>query len=215
MNNRTEDRHGNASAHDMNINDMDINDMNINASSQRVSTHDMNINTDSNQSNITMHADTTKTHIDTTKTHRDNMKKALEVAKTGLMMNEVPVGCVVVRNDRVIAMAHNQTNMNSDPLEHAEFIALKKILSAGGRITSGDVFYITVEPCVMCHGILKRFGAKVVFGCHNEIFGTKKILGEYSGECLNDSECIEILKRFYEGENEIAPAEKRIIKNRL
>lgn len=142
--------------------------------------------------------------------------------------NEVPVGCVVVRNDRVILRTHNLTNQNSDPLSHAEFLAVKSLLaekaqafgayastpdSADGNGTGQLLFYITVEPCVMCHGVLKRLDAAVFFGCYNEIFGTKKLTGEQAGACLHDPRCVEILKRFYLRENMEAPAEKRISKS--
>ncbi|KAI5148437.1 tRNA-specific adenosine deaminase 2 [Enteropsectra breve] len=144
------------------------------------------------------------------------MDAALGEADRGLCSNEVPVGCVVVYKNEVVERSHNLTNVTSDPLAHAEFICMRRIMEDTSRYESLSelAFYITVEPCVMCHSFLKSLKAKVYFGCYNEIFGTRAVLGEEAGECSNDSRCIEILKEFYCRENMAAPEEKRLDKSK-
>jgi tRNA(Arg) A34 adenosine deaminase TadA len=101
---------------------------------------------------------------------RRYMDMALQEAEKGYESNEVPVGCVVVRNDRVIARTHNMTNKNRSPLEHAEFVAVRE---ADCR---NAVFYVTCEPCIMCMGILGRIeGAEVVYGCILSTFFSSSI----------------------------------------
>lgn len=143
--------------------------------------------------------------------HSKYMDLALKQAEKALLENEVPVGCVVVHEGVIVAENHNRTNCNKNPLAHAEFLALQSIHK---NIYSNTLtFYITVEPCVMCHGILERAGVQVYFGTFNPIFGTKKIINEDAGICLENYECVEILKKFYRSENMLAPEDKRIKKN--
>lgn len=128
------------------------------------------------------------------------LNKALEVAQAALPLEEVPVGCVVVRNNEIICSFHNMTNANNNPLAHAEFLCTEKLVEMGDSLKN-LTYYITIEPCAMCHGVLERVGANVVFGYYNEIFGANKILKKFSGKCLNNEKCIEILKKFYETPN--------------
>jgi tRNA-specific adenosine deaminase 2 len=133
------------------------------------------------------------------------MDMALQEAMRGYRHNEVPVGCVVVRDNEVIARAHNMTNRNKSPLEHAEFIAVRK---ADCR---NATFYVTCEPCIMCMGILGRIeGAEVVYGCRNQIFGSDTVCSiAIRSTYLEDGRCSGILRKFYERENIFAPDEKR------
>lgn len=136
------------------------------------------------------------------------MERALEEARVALATGEVPVGCVALREGVVVARAHNRTNELHDPLAHAEFLVVRALEEAGAD-TAGLTFYITVEPCVMCHGVLSRIGARVFFGCFNEVFGTRCITGGCAGTHLADSRCVDILREFYLRENLQAPPEKR------
>lgn len=83
------------------------------------------------------------------------MEQALELARSAADRGEVPVGAVVVRDDRIIARAHNRTLELSDPTAHAEILALRQAGSALGdwRLNDCDV-YVTLEPCAMCAGAL-------------------------------------------------------------
>ena len=94
------------------------------------------------------------------------MRAALEEAELAFDEGEVPVGAVVVLDDRVIGRGHNQTERSGQPFEHAEMRALwEATQTAGVRALEQAVLYCTIEPCVMCIGavILARL-PRVVFG---------------------------------------------------
>ncbi len=82
---------------------------------------------------------------------RSFMDLALEQARAAAAAGEVPVGCVVVRNDTVIAKTHNRTIVDRDPTAHAEMLAIRAAAVALGseRLADCDL-YVTLEPCAMC-----------------------------------------------------------------
>ena len=79
------------------------------------------------------------------------MDLALDQARTAAKAGEVPVGCVIVRDDSVVATAHNRTIMDRDPTGHAELVAIRAAAAAlkTERLTDCDL-YVTLEPCAMC-----------------------------------------------------------------
>lgn len=83
------------------------------------------------------------------------MKKALEQAKRAADMGEVPVGAVIVYEDRIIARGYNLREKRKDPTAHAEMIAISRAAKKLGswRLT-GCTLYVTLEPCPMCAGAL-------------------------------------------------------------
>lgn len=132
------------------------------------------------------------------------MEMALKESQKAFENDEIPVGCVVVKNSdkSILCRSHNLTNQLSDPLAHAEHLCVKFLVK--NKIPTNNItFYITLEPCAMCAGILERIKAKVIFGYYNDIFGSNKILNKKCGECTFDKRCIEILKKFYETPNKI------------
>ena len=104
------------------------------------------------------------------------MKEALKEAQTAFDKDEVPIGAVVVCNNRIIARAHNMTEALNDATAHAEMLA---ITSAENYLASKYLndcsLYVTLEPCVMCAGASywSRLG-KVVYGANDERYGYKK-----------------------------------------
>ena len=83
------------------------------------------------------------------------MKKALEEARKAYAEDEIPVGAVVVCNDRIIARAHNLTETLTDVTAHAEMQAITAAANAlGGKYLNECTLYVTVEPCVMCAGAI-------------------------------------------------------------
>jgi tRNA(adenine34) deaminase len=94
------------------------------------------------------------------------MRRALELAAQAAVVAEVPVGAVVVLDDRIIGEGFNQPIASHDPTAHAEVVALRAAAQAIGnyRLT-GATLYVTVEPCLMCVGAMihARIGS-VVFG---------------------------------------------------
>ncbi len=94
------------------------------------------------------------------------MKEALKEALKAQEKEEVPVGCVIVHKDRIIARAHNQVETLKDPTAHAEMIAITQAAaSLKSKWLQGATVYVTIEPCIMCAGalILARI-KQLVFG---------------------------------------------------
>jgi len=83
------------------------------------------------------------------------MDLALKAAESAAISGEVPIGCVVVRNNAVIAVAANRTLTDRDPTAHAEILALRQAARAIGseRLVDCDL-YVTLEPCTMCAGAI-------------------------------------------------------------
>jgi tRNA(adenine34) deaminase len=95
------------------------------------------------------------------------MHQALDAACTAEENGDVPIGCVIVHKDRVIAKAYNQREQLQDPTAHAEIIALTQASSALGTWRlHGCTMYVTLEPCSMCAGalVLARID-RLVFAC--------------------------------------------------
>lgn len=105
--------------------------------------------------------------------HEKYMNEALKEAKKAEKIGEVPIGAVIVKDDKIIARAYNlrETKMNS--LKHAEIIAIDKACKKLGnfRLENCDI-YVTVEPCLMCAGaIVQSRIKKVYFGTPDEKYG--------------------------------------------
>ena len=96
----------------------------------------------------------------------DYMRMALAEAQAAAAAGEVPVGAIIVCNDRVIAAAHNQRETLRDPTAHAEMIAITQAAeSLGAWRLEGCTLYVTLEPCPMCAGaIVQSRVPRVVYG---------------------------------------------------
>lgn len=102
------------------------------------------------------------------------MKAALNEAKKAAKIKEVPVGCVIVHNDKIIARAYNKRELLNKATAHAEILAIEK---ASKKLNSWRLedctMYITLEPCVMCSGaIIQARVPKVIYGALDSRFGT-------------------------------------------
>ena len=97
------------------------------------------------------------------------MKEALREAKKAYKLEEVPIGCVIVQNDKIIARGYNRRNTDKNTLAHAEMSAIKKASKKPGDWRLEDcTMYVTLEPCQMCSGaIVQSRMKKVVIGCMN------------------------------------------------
>lgn len=98
------------------------------------------------------------------------MREALRQAEKAFKAEEVPIGAVVVQNDRVIARAYNQVEVLKDATAHAEMLAITQAEAAVGdwRLNDCDL-YVTKEPCPMCAGAIVHVRLRrVIFGCPDE-----------------------------------------------
>lgn len=92
------------------------------------------------------------------------MREALKLAREAQMAGEVPVGAVVVYEEKTIAHARNERETSGDPTAHAEVLALRRAAEAlGTRRLEGCTLYVTLEPCPMCAGAIVMAGIDAVF----------------------------------------------------
>ncbi len=137
------------------------------------------------------------------------MRQALDLANTAMKKGEVPVGAVVVCDDKVIGTGYNLRNTLGTSLAHAEIIAINKACEhLGDWRLSGCSIYVTLEPCAMCSGaIIESRIDRVVFGafdlnsgafdsvCNLSMFGFMHKPEITAG--IMEQECTDILKNFF------------------
>lgn len=97
------------------------------------------------------------------------MREAIRQAKKAYLIGEVPIGCVIVCQDKIIGRGYNRRTIDKNPLAHAELTAIRKASrKMGDWRLEGCTMYVTLEPCQMCSGaIVQSRMDKVVVGCMN------------------------------------------------
>ena len=132
------------------------------------------------------------------------MRVALQEAEAAIEKEEVPVGCIIVANGRIIARAHNLTETLNDVTAHAEMQAITSAANyLGGKYLLNCTLYVTLEPCVMCSGALSWSQvSKVVIGARDPQRGfINKNLGLHpKTEIVTgvlEQECSTIVKDFF------------------
>jgi tRNA(adenine34) deaminase len=139
------------------------------------------------------------------KPHEYFMKEALKEAQCAFDEDEVPIGAIIVAQNKIIAKGHNQVERLKDPTAHAEMIAITAATNAiGGKYLENCTIYITVEPCLMCATAL--FWSKIpgiVFGASDNRYGftnlSKNIFPsdiEIQHGIMKD-ECAALMKTFF------------------
>jgi len=135
------------------------------------------------------------------------MQQALVEAQKAFDNEEVPVGAIVVMNNRIIARAHNQVELLNDSTAHAEILAVTTAFNfLGSKYLPDATLFVTVEPCLMCSGALywSKIG-KIVYGAADEKNGYKKCCAgnnpfhpktELVGGILKD-DCAMLMKNFF------------------
>jgi tRNA(adenine34) deaminase len=138
------------------------------------------------------------------------MRIALNEANLAKAENEIPIGAVLIKDDKLIAKAHNQPITNNDPTAHAEIQLLRKAGNQQGNYRLvGSTLYVTLEPCAMC------FGAMIHARIERIVFGASDQKTGVCGSCANlneenffnhkisitggvlDKECSELLRLFF------------------
>ena len=108
------------------------------------------------------------------KKHEKWIREALKEAKRALQNEEVPVGAVVVFENRIIGRGHNQVELLQDPTAHAEMIALTAATNAlGKKWLSEATMYVTIEPCTMCAGAMILARLKTL------VYGARTLMTEF------------------------------------
>ena len=139
------------------------------------------------------------------------MKAAITQARKAYAIDEVPIGCVIVQNDKIIARGYNRRNNDKNTLAHAELSAIRKASKKTGDWRLEDcTMYVTLEPCQMCAGaiVLARI-PEVVMGCMNPKAGCAgSILNILEMPQFNhqvkvtrgilEADCSQMLKTFFE-----------------
>lgn len=134
------------------------------------------------------------------------MKKAIQEAQ--LSQKDIPVGAVIVKNDKVIAFAHNEKEKNNDVTAHAEILAIRDAeKSLNNWRLNGCDLYVTLEPCTMCmSAILQSRISNLYFGSYDTVYGAlsvfPQILEIYKSSVkinggIMEDECTEILADYF------------------
>jgi tRNA(adenine34) deaminase len=137
------------------------------------------------------------------------MEKAIKQALVAFEDDEVPIGAVIIYEDKIIAKTYNQVEKLRDPTAHAEMIAITQATNyLKSKWLKGCTLYVTVEPCCMCAGalVLSRID-KVVFGARDEksgAFGSKIDINSLKlnhrlkiKKGVLEKECAQIIKDFF------------------
>ena len=143
------------------------------------------------------------------------MNFALKEARLALLENEVPIGAILVKDNKIVASEHNRTGQLNSGLAHAEKLVIEKIISCGEKYLYDYSLFVTVEPCLMCTGIIiwARVG-KVIFGCYDPKAGA---VGSIYNTLLDKNfnhhpevisgvkkkECSELLKDFFKDKRKL------------
>ena len=138
------------------------------------------------------------------------MKEALKEAELAALEDEVPIGCVIVKDDRIIARAHNQRDKSHNPIGHAEILAIQKASEIVNDWQLVDTeLYVTIEPCLMCAGAIIQSRIKKViygapdlkggaFGSSLNVLDAKNI--NHRPEVINgvlEKECVNIIQNYF------------------
>jgi tRNA(adenine34) deaminase len=132
------------------------------------------------------------------------MKKALQEAKTAFEKGEIPVGAIIVIDNKVIARSHNLTELLNDVTAHAEMQSITAAANfLGGKYLKDCTLYVTLEPCQMCAGALYWSQiSKIVFGARDEqrgflTLGTKLHPKTQVKQGVLAKESADLMKQFF------------------
>ena len=134
------------------------------------------------------------------------MRIALQEAEEALRRDEIPVGCVIVSEGRILGRGHNLTETLQDVTAHAEMQALTAATQTlGGKYLQGCTLYVTVEPCVMCAGALGWAQlSRLVYGAPDDKRGFRTFApGALHPKCVVTSgvledECRALMQQFFQ-----------------
>ena len=127
------------------------------------------------------------------------MSLALKEAQKAFKHNEIPVGCIIVKDNKIISKAYNKREKENKIIAHAEILAITK---ANKKIKNwrldNCIMYITMEPCMMCCGAIEQSRIKqVIYGCENKSFGYLSKYKKIKSKLLYTEDCKKIVQDFF------------------
>ena len=143
------------------------------------------------------------------------MLEAIKEAKKAELLDEVPIGCVIVKDNKIISRGHNIRESKNNPIGHAEIIAITKASKKLNSWRLNDCeLYVTIEPCIMCSGAIIQSRIKAVY------YGAKDYKGGAFGSSIDvlkaeninhhpeivggvlEKECSELISRYFKNKRE-------------
>ena len=143
------------------------------------------------------------------------MLEAIKEAKKAELLDEVPIGCVIVKDNKIISRGHNIRESKNNPVGHAEIIAITKASKKLNSWRLNDCeLYVTIEPCIMCSGAIIQSRIKAVY------YGAKDYKGGAFGSSIDvlkaeninhhpeivggvlEKECSELISRYFKNKRE-------------
>ncbi|MBR9859389.1 nucleoside deaminase [bacterium] len=131
---------------------------------------------------------------------------ALQEAQTGLKEGGIPIGSVIVHNNKILGKGHNRRVQKGSTILHGEMDALENAGRQTASIYKNSVLYTTLSPCPMCTGAILLYGIpKVIIGENKTFMGAEELLKSKGVEVvvLNDDRCIKLMEDFIQNKPEL------------
>jgi tRNA(adenine34) deaminase len=135
------------------------------------------------------------------------MRQALREAQKAYEADEVPIGCVIVMNNKIVSRGYNQVELLNDPTAHAEILAITSACNyLGAKYLTNASLYVTIEPCLMCCGAMYWSKLeRVIYGANDEKNGYRRIAENHfpfhpKTELIRGvlrNECAQLIKDFF------------------
>ena len=127
------------------------------------------------------------------------MQAAIEEAQKGLAEGGIPIGSVIVHNNKIIGRGHNRRVQNGSPILHGEMDAFENAGRQSAQTYREAIIYTTLSPCAMCSGAIILYGiSHVVIGENHTFMGEEDLLKSkgVSVKVLQDKQCIDLMTNF-------------------